>query len=219
MSERITLIEALRGITLEATDGDRIGLVGPNGAGKSTLLSAIAGIYEIDSGHIETDGSIQCLLNLSFVIEPEDSGLDNIEYALEIFNVPEDQKQDLRNDIAEFSELGEYLSMPVRTYSTGMQTRLAFSIITAFKSEILLIDEAIGTGDQKFYQKAINRVNALAQSTKILFLASHADDIIRQWCNKAAWIEQGTVRMFGEVGDVLTAYSSYNMPRRQRTPR
>ncbi len=201
------VINALKSVSFEAHDGDRIGLVGSNGSGKTTLLRVLAGIYPPASGLVEVDGRVSPMFDNSLGMNMDATGLENVRICGMLWGLTPRQIEGSIDDIADFTELGSYLSMPVRTYSTGMQLRLAFAIVTARDPEILLLDESIGVGDANFFQKAQARLQRFISRSRILIIASHADPIIRQFCDKALWLHNGTLMDCGDVDAVLTAYS------------
>lgn len=200
---RTRSITALNGISFEATEGSRIGLVGRNGSGKSTLLRVISGIYEPTVGHIDVHGSITSLLSVGLGVSPESSGYRNIELLGLVAGYSFDQIEEMTPEIAEFSGLGDYLHLPVRTYSNGMAMRLKFACGTAFSSEILLLDEWLAAGDPEFRAKAQKRMRSLIENAGILVLASHSAHLLRQECEHLLWLHKGEVRLFDETEKVL----------------
>lgn len=205
-STRTTTVAALSDITFEAFPGDRIGIIGRNGAGKSTLLRVISGIYQPTQGNFEVDGMVTPLLSLALGMEPDATGIENIRIASTLMGRTPREIESCIPDILEFTELGEFLALPIRTYSKGMQTRLAFAIATSFVSDILVIDEAISAGDAFFFRKAEERIKNLIAQSHIMFLASHSEAAIRQFCNKAMLLERGRLVAFGPVEEVLQRY-------------
>jgi ABC-2 type transport system ATP-binding protein/lipopolysaccharide transport system ATP-binding protein len=206
-SHRIT-VEALRNVSMEFRTGDRVALVGKNGAGKTTLLRVMAGIYEPVTGVVKSRGRISPMFDISLGIDGDISGYDNIRLRGLILGLPAREIEERMADIAEFTELGDYLDIPVRTYSSGMMTRLTFAVATCFSPEILLMDEWILAGDAGFLAKAQHRVEAFVEQAGILVLASHSTEICRRWCNKAVWMERGEVKMAADVNAVLDSYNS-----------
>ncbi len=202
----VSLVEAIRDITLTIQSGDRVGLVGHNGAGKSTLLRVLAGIYKPTRGAVTIEGRVGSLLDIGFGIDPEETGWQNLMFVFKMISRDAEQRTALIDDVAEFTELGEFLHMPVRTYSTGMQMRLSFGIATATSPNILLMDEMISAGDASFYTKAQLRLQKMTESADILVLASHSTELIKSWCNKVAWLEKGEVRAFDHADTVLDEY-------------
>ncbi len=206
-SHRIT-VEALRNVSMEFRTGDRVALIGNNGAGKTTLLRVMAGIYEPVTGVVKSRGRISPMFDISLGIDGDISGYDNIRLRGLILGLPAREIEERMADIAEFTELGDYLDIPVRTYSSGMMTRLTFAVATCFSPEILLMDEWILAGDAGFLAKAQHRVEAFVEQAGILVLASHSAEICRRWCNKAVWMERGEVKMAGDISAVLDSYNS-----------
>lgn len=200
------IVEALRNVSMALRAGDRLALVGRNGAGKTTLLRVMAGIYEPFAGTVISRGRVSPMFDINLGIDSEISGYDNIRLRGLILGLTPAQIEERMADIVEFTELGDYLNIPVRTYSSGMMTRLTFAVATCFSPEILLMDEWIMAGDANFIAKARLRVQSFVESASILVLASHNIEICRKWCNKAVWMERGEIRMLGEIEGVLDAY-------------
>jgi ABC-2 type transport system ATP-binding protein/lipopolysaccharide transport system ATP-binding protein len=201
------VVEALRNLSLSLSPGDRVALVGHNGAGKTTLLRVMAGIYEPFAGTVVARGRISPMFDISLGIDHEISGYDNIRLRGLILGLTPQEIERLMPDIAEFTELDDYLDIPVRTYSSGMKTRLTFAVATCFSPEILLMDEWIVAGDAGFLAKAQHRIQSFVERASILVLASHSIEICRKWCNKAVWLERGEIKMQGDIETVLAAYS------------
>jgi ABC-2 type transport system ATP-binding protein/lipopolysaccharide transport system ATP-binding protein len=206
-SHRI-VVEALREVSLSFRTGDRVALIGNNGAGKTTLLRVMAGIYEPVTGAVTSHGRISPMFDIALGIDGEISGYDNIRLRGLILGLSAREIEERMADIVEFTELGDYLDIPVRTYSSGMMTRLTFAVATCFAPEILLMDEWIVAGDAGFLAKAQHRIEAFVEKAGILVLASHSSEICRRWCNKAVWMERGQVKMVGEINAVLDSYDS-----------
>jgi ABC-2 type transport system ATP-binding protein/lipopolysaccharide transport system ATP-binding protein len=206
-SHRI-IVEALRNVSLQFGTGDRVALIGSNGAGKTTLLRVMAGIYEPVIGVVESRGRVSPMFDIALGIDGEISGYDNIRLRGLILGLSAGEIEERMADIVEFTELGDYLDIPVRTYSTGMMTRLTFAVATCFAPEILLMDEWIVAGDAGFLAKAQHRIESFIEKAGILVLASHSSDICRRWCNKAVWMERGEVKLEGEIESVLDRYNS-----------
>ncbi|EIG63508.1 ABC transporter ATP-binding protein [Bradyrhizobium sp. WSM1253] len=208
------VIEALKNVSFQARAGDRIALIGSNGAGKTTLLRAMAGIYEPISGEVISYGRVSPMFDIGLGIDGELSGYDNIRLRGMLLGLSASEIESYMPNIVEFTELGEYLDIPVRTYSSGMMTRLTFAVATCFAPEILLMDEWIMAGDASFLAKAQRRVESFVERASILVLASHSLDICRQWCTKAIWMDHGEVRMEAKLEAVLQAYSESTLTRR-----
>jgi ABC-2 type transport system ATP-binding protein/lipopolysaccharide transport system ATP-binding protein len=201
------VVNALKDVSFTAQDGDRIGLIGSNGSGKTTLLRALADIYPPSRGIVEVSGRVSPMFDNSLGMNEDATGWENVRMCGMLWGLTAAQIESSREDIAEFTELGDYLNMPVRIYSQGMQLRLAFAIVTVREPEILLLDESIGVGDANFYGKAQARLQGHISRSRILMVASHSDLIIRQLCNKALWLHSGTLMEFGDVDRVLDAYA------------
>jgi len=203
---RHVVVEALSGINLDIENGDRVAIVGPNGAGKTTLLRVMAGTYEPTRGEVYSEGQIAAMLDTSLGLDYNATGYENITFRGLYMGLSPRQAARHVDEIADFTELGEYLSMPLRTYSSGMMLRLAFGIATCIRPEILLMDEWLLAGDARFLEKARKRMAGFVGHSKILVLASHLEETIREWCTKAILLEGGRVKAFGRVDDVLHAY-------------
>jgi ABC-2 type transport system ATP-binding protein len=202
------IIRSLNNLSFSIQHGDRIGLIGHNGAGKSTFLKLLARIYEPTGGQLHIEGQVSPMLNLMQGIETEFTGFENITIRGIILGLTTKQIKAQISEIAELTGLGDYLAMPVRTYSSGMMVRLAFAISTSIKPDILLIDEVFGAGDADFMEKARNRMVSLLNESNIVVIASHADTLIKEFCNKALLLEGGAVRYFGPVDEALSIYHS-----------
>lgn len=206
-NQRVT-IAALRNISLKVGVGDRIALVGSNGAGKTTLLRVMAGIYEPTIGRVSVQGRISPMFDVGLGIDGELSGYENIRIRGLVLGLSVAEIEERMADIVAFTELEDYLHMPVRVYSAGMMLRLTFAIATCFRPEILLMDEWIVAGDAHFMEKAERRVSKFVSDASVLVLASHDLEICRRWCNKAIWLDQGELRLFGDIEDVIEAYNA-----------
>lgn len=194
-------VQALDGITFALKAGDRLGLVGSNGAGKTTLLKVLYGIYEPTGGAVSIEGRIDALFNIRLGFRPGASGRRNIELRCLINGWTPARITESMDEIIAFSELGDFIDMPLKSYSQGMAARLAFAVATAMEPEILLMDEWIGAGDPAFQDKARERMAALAEKAGIIVLASHNHALIRNTCNKVLHLEKGKVRAFLDIAD------------------
>lgn len=208
----IPVVDALNGISFDLRDGDRLALVGRNGSGKTTILKACAGLILPDSGRVEVDGTRASILNPSAGLDTEKTGVENIEMIGRLLGVSRGRRKALLADVAEFTELGEFLTLPVRTYSSGMTVRLLFALATSVERDILIVDEVIGAGDALFMEKAARRVRTMFDRAKILILATHAGEISAQLCNRALWIDGGRQVAVGEPAAVWDAYVHQRVP-------
>ena len=201
-------ISALVDVSLELVEGDRLGLVGHNGAGKSTLLKVMAGVYEPTSGSVLAQGRVTPLFDAMPGLDLEDTGYENTVTAGMLFGMTRTEIEKKIPEIEEFSELGEYFALPVRSYSSGMITRLGFALATAIDPGILLMDESIGAGDARFAERAAKRMEEFIGRSRILVMASHSETLIRATCNKAALMKAGHVIAVGTVDDIFVQYHS-----------
>ncbi len=202
---RVT-IQALTDISFRLEKGDRIALIGHNGAGKTTLLRVLAGIYSPVVGSIRVDGRIAPLFDVSLGMSADATGYENIRIRALYLGMTREEIARKIDDIAAFTELGSFLDMPLRTYSLGMHTRLAFAVSTAIDPEILLLDEGIGAGDAAFIEKANARLADFVLRAGIMVLASHSLDLVNRFCNKAMVMENGKLLYFGPTEDAVAYY-------------
>jgi ABC-2 type transport system ATP-binding protein len=205
-SRKVPVIEALHDIDVTIEEGDRVALVGHNGAGKSTLLRLLSGIYEPTRGTATIQGRVAPVFDLGVGMDPEISGYENILIRGLFLGMNRKQMEARVDQIADFTELGDFLSMPLRTYSTGMRVRLALGVVTSIDPEILLFDEGIGAVDAAFLEKAKTRLQELVSRAGLLVFASHSDEFLRRLCTSAIWMEHGRVKQTGGLREVLTAY-------------
>jgi len=187
----VEIIRALNDISLSINDGDRVGIVGPNGSGKTTLLRVMAGILKPTEGNVEIQGTVVSMIDQGLGLEAQCTGIENIFRRGIFLNQSTQQMQDRLDDIVEFSGLGDRIRHPLYTYSSGMRARLAFSIATSVKPEILIIDEGIGAADEEFAERAGGRLDSFLQNAGILLLASHSNQLIESWCKKKVRLESG----------------------------
>lgn len=202
---KISTVTALQDVSFDLVPGDRLGLVGRNGSGKSTLLRILGGIYEPSRGSLDVVGDTSALFRVGLGTRTEATGRKNIILRGLLKGLSRREAEEKVPDIAEFSGLGPFLDMPVRTYSTGMAMRLSFAIATAFSPEILLLDEWIGAGDAEFQEKAKQRMHNLVAEAGITVIASHNRSLIRNVCTKALWLHQGIMRAYGPIDEVYQA--------------
>lgn len=201
-----TIIRSLHNVSFSLKPGDRVGLVGHNGAGKSTLLRTLGRVYEPTSGFADIQGDVGSLVDISLGINKEATGRENIFIRGALLGLTKKQIESNFDEIVNFSELGDFIDMPVRTYSSGMHLRLAFSVATIIRPEILLMDEWLSVGDASFNEKAKKRMTDLVESSEILVIASHSRRLIEETCNRALWFEHGVLKMDGSPREVCGAY-------------
>jgi lipopolysaccharide transport system ATP-binding protein len=182
-------VNALNNITLQLKDGDRLGVMGPNGSGKSTLLRTIAGVYHPTSGSIDVSGSIASLIDISLGMDSEATGYENIRMRAIMMGMKLKQIKLIEEEIADFTELGKFLELPIRTYSTGMHMRLGFAVSTTIPADIILMDEWLSVGDSDFLIKAEKRLHDYIQKSSILVIASHSEDLISKLTNQTLRLE------------------------------
>jgi ABC-type polysaccharide/polyol phosphate transport system ATPase subunit len=201
-------VHALHDVDLRIERGDRVGIIGHNGAGKSSLLKLLAGIYPPTAGKRVVEGRISSLFDISLGFEADASGWENIAYRCYLQGETPRTVREKRDEIAEFSELGEFLTMPVRYYSSGMLVRLAFSIATAIDPEILLVDEVLSVGDLAFQKKARQRMSDMMERAHLMVMVSHELTSLSRICNRAVWLDHGRVVLLGSCEEVIAAYEA-----------
>lgn len=205
-SQHRMVVRTLTDISFSLKPGERLGLVGANGAGKTTLLRALAGIYEPVIGRMSVRGSMAALLDTSLGMNMEMSGRENIMLRGLFNGLPKSMLPRLERDVAAFAELGNFLDLPVKTYSAGMVVRLGFALATAIRPQILLMDEWFLAGDANFLEKARERLEELVRSADILVLSTHSLDIVRDWCTRVLWLDQGHIMADGPADEVIDQY-------------
>jgi ABC-2 type transport system ATP-binding protein/lipopolysaccharide transport system ATP-binding protein len=201
-----TVITALNGINFEISEGERVAILGHNGSGKTTLLRTMAQVYEPIDGEIHVSGRVTPLFDMQLGMDEDATGIENVWLRGRMLDLSAKQIADSIDDVAEFTELGDYLYMPTRTYSAGMMVRLAFGISTVVTPEILVLDEMIGAGDEAFFRRARVRLDDFIAKTGILILASHSMDMLREWCTKGMLLEHGNIVAFGPINEVIARY-------------
>jgi lipopolysaccharide transport system ATP-binding protein len=204
--QKRVVVEALRNISFSLRGGDRLGLIGNNGAGKTTLLRTLAGIYEPGSGHIRVEGSLNALLDASLGMNPDLTGRENIMLRGLYNGMPRSSIAQLEEDVTAFAGLSDFIDLPVRIYSSGMIVRLGFALATAIRPQILLMDEWILAGDAQFMDRAKLRLEAMVRGADILVLSTHDSAIVRTWCTRVLWLDEGRIRADGPPDDVLEQY-------------
>lgn len=201
-----TVVKSLSNIDLKIRDNERVGLLGHNGAGKSTLLRVLGGVYTPTSGVAEIHGKVGSLIDISLGIDSEATGLENIFLRGALLGIQKKRIEKELENIIEFSELGGFINMPVRTYSTGMHMRLAFAVSTMITPDILLMDEWLSVGDQGFQSKAEKKLSELVDRSNILVIATHSRELVERCCNRAIWLEHGNMIMDGSAEEVCNNY-------------
>jgi lipopolysaccharide transport system ATP-binding protein len=204
--QRRVVVRALNDVSLHLESGDRLGLIGSNGAGKSTLLRVLAGIYEPVLGRLRVTGSLNALLDPNLGMNPELTGRENILLRGLYNGLPKSALPRLEEDVADFAGLADFLDLPVRIYSAGMVVRLGFALATAIRPQILLMDEWFMAGDATFMEKARARLEEMVRGADILVLSSHQMSIVRNWCTRVLWLDQGQVVADGPADEVLDRY-------------
>jgi len=213
---RHTDFVALDRVSFSIGKGETLGIVGENGAGKSTLLQLIAGTLSPTSGEVMVNGRVLALLELGIGFHPDFTGRENIFFYGDMLGLPRSYVQSKFNDILEFSELGDFMSRPLKTYSTGMQMRLAFSLVSSLEPEILIIDEALSVGDIYFQKKCIDRIMDFKNNGKTIIFCSHSTYHVHVLCNKVIWLKEGAIEMSGEPEKVLPAYEHYQLQKEEK---
>lgn len=202
-------VDALSDLTISIREGERVGLVGTNGSGKTTLLKVLASVLPPTSGTIDVAGRVNAIFDPSLGMDPEASGYENILIRCMLLGVPSVLIDDKTAQIAEFSELGDALRRPIKTYSAGMAMRLAFSIATSIEPEILVMDEWLSAGDARFVSKALHKMESLIVASRILVIASHSEHVLTEWCNRLLWMKDGRLIEDGPPASVLQSYSRH----------
>jgi len=201
---------AVKGISFNVEEGDIVGIVGKNGSGKSTLLRAIAGVFAVDKGSINLHDHSVSLVSIGVGFQKNLSGRENIYLSGMLLGFSKETIDQRIDEIIEFSELGEFIDRPVKTYSSGMHSKLAFSINTIMQTDIMLIDEVLSVGDAKFKKKSFEKMKELiADKDRTVLIVSHNSNSIRELCNKVLWIHDGKFKMFGDVNEVMDRYDAF----------
>ncbi|MFK4061005.1 ABC transporter ATP-binding protein [Brucella anthropi] len=207
---KIADIHALKDVNLTIHPGERVGLLGHNGAGKSTFLKMLAGLYPISSGSRTVEGTVRSLFDISLGFEPDASGRENILYRGLLLGLTPKYMKSIQSEIIEFADIGEFIDYPIKTYSAGMQVRLAFAISTSVGGDILLLDEVIGAGDANFMGKARRRITDLIEKAEILVLASHDFSTLRSICTRGLVFHHGEVIFDGDMDVAIERYKEAN---------
>lgn len=208
--QTVTDVHALKNVNLEIHEGERVGLLGHNGAGKSTFLKTVAGLYPTSSGRLHVQGKVRSLFDLSLGFEPDATGRENILYRGLLLGLSPKYMRSIQDEIVEFADLGEFIDYPIKTYSAGMQVRLAFAISTSVGGNILLLDEVIGAGDANFMIKAKKRITALIEQAEILVLASHDFGTLKEICQRGLVFHKGQIVFDGPILEAVSKYKDVN---------
>ena len=207
---RNDVFEAVKGISFEIKKGEIVGLIGKNGSGKSTTLRAIAGIFSADEGNITLNSDSVALLSIGVGFQKKLTGRENIMLSGMLLGYPGEKIEEKMDDIIEFSELGDFIDKPVRTYSSGMFSKLAFSITAILEPDIMLVDEVLAVGDAKFKKKSFAKMKKLiADENRTVVIVSHNMDTLKKLCNRIIWLHDGEIKMIGTVDEVLPAYDLF----------
>lgn len=201
------IVHVLRDVSLTISEGNRVALIGRNGSGKSSLLRLLAAVFTPTEGSIAANGRMATLIDPTFGFYPELRGVDNIQLYLRSHGVPKNEFPALKHEIAEFAQLGPFLSLPVGTYSSGMQMRLAFALAMAVRPTILLMDEWIFTGDATFVETAFQRLESVLGRTGVLVISTHIEELAARWCDRGIWLESGSIARDGPI-DAMSAPAS-----------
>jgi lipopolysaccharide transport system ATP-binding protein len=202
-------VDALKGVSFSIFDGERVGIIGRNGSGKSTLLRTLAGVYPLEAGRIRVRGEIGTLLDISLGFELESTGRENIYNRGLAMGYSRKSMQEIEHEIVKFADLGDFIDLPMRTYSSGMFVRLGFAISTQFVPDVLLVDEVFSAGDGVFAKRAIERMNSIVSNAGIVVIVSHDMTAILQMCERIIWIDSGKIKMDGPSHDVATAFAAF----------
>jgi teichoic acid transport system ATP-binding protein len=209
-TSKVETFEALRGVSFELEKGKILGIIGKNGSGKSTMLRAIAGIFSPDKGIIDLHGNNVSLLSIGVGFQPKLTGHENIYLSGMLLGFSEAEIRSKYKEIVEFSELGSFIQKPVKTYSSGMYSKLAFSVTAILKADIMLIDEVLSVGDAHFKEKSYNKMKELINdNNRTVVIVSHSIETLAELCNEILWLHDGKVKMIGEPNKVLEAYSEF----------
>ena len=207
---KLEVYEALRGISFEVKKGEIMGIVGKNGSGKSTVLRAIAGIFSADSGSIELESDSVSLLSIGVGFQKKLSGRENIILSGMLLGFSEQEVRDKMDEIIEFANLGKFIDMPVKTYSSGMYSKLAFSITAVLETDIMLIDEVLSVGDAKFKKKSYKKMQELIMDeNRTVVIVSHSTETLEKLCTSLLWLHEGEIKMQGDTKTVLDAYNEF----------
>jgi ABC-type polysaccharide/polyol phosphate transport system ATPase subunit len=204
------IFEAVRGVSFNVPKGEIMGIIGKNGSGKSTMLRAIAGIFSADSGTIDLGKNSVSLLSIGVGFQKKITGRENIYLSGMLLGFREEQINEKIDEIIDFAEIGEFIDRPVKTYSSGMHSKLAFSITAILETEIMLIDEVLSVGDAKFKKKSYNKMKSLiTNNDRTVIIVSHSSETLKELCNSILWLHEGEVKMLGSPEEVLPVYEKF----------
>lgn len=204
--KKANIVRAVNNVSFEVKQGEILGIVGRNGSGKTTLLRSVAGIFQPDEGKIETYGNRVSLMAIGIGFNPNNTGRENILKSGMLLGCSLDYVKSHMEEIIEFSELGDFIDRPVRTYSSGMYSKLSFSVTAILDTDIMLVDEVLSVGDEHFRQKSFKKMEDLMKSDRTVLIVSHATNTLQQFCDRVLWINDGQFMMLGETEDVLREY-------------
>lgn len=207
--KKADIIRAVNDVSFTVNKGEILGIVGRNGSGKTTLLRSIAGIFQPDEGTIDTKGNRVSLMAIGIGFNPNNTGRENILKSGMLLGCSLDYVKERMDEIIEFSELGDFIDRPVRTYSSGMYSKLSFAVTAILDTDIMLVDEVLSVGDERFRKKSYNKMEELMLSDRTVLIVSHATDTLKKFCNKVLWINDGKYMMLGETEEVLTEYDKF----------
>lgn len=205
--KKTNVVRAVNNISFSVKQGEILGIVGRNGSGKTTLLRSVAGIFQPDEGIIDTHGNRVSLMAIGIGFNSNNTGRENILKSGMLLGCRMDYVKEHMEEIIEFSELGDFIDRPVRTYSSGMYSKLSFSVTAILDTDIMLVDEVLSVGDEKFRKKSFKKMEELMQSDRTVLIVSHATNTLEQFCNRILWINDGQFMMIGETAEVLAAYN------------
>jgi lipopolysaccharide transport system ATP-binding protein len=206
LSSGIVNVRAIEKMSLNVSAGERVGIIGANGAGKTSLLKLISGVYEPSSGSIERVGNIAALTDISLGINSDATGRENIYLRAALLGLSRKEMSHRIDELISFTELEDFIDLPVRVYSSGMQMRLAFAVATSIQADILVMDEWLSVGDESFQLKAKDRLSRLLDASEILFLASHSEELLKSTCTRIIWLERGVLKADGTPEEILPRY-------------
>lgn len=209
-TSKLEVFEAIKGVSFEVEEGKILGIIGKNGSGKSTMLRSLAGIFSPDEGRIDLHGNSISLLSIGVGFQPNLTGYENIFLSGMLLGFTEEQIKEKLDEIVMFSELGDFIYKPVKTYSSGMYSKLAFSITAILETDIMLIDEVLSVGDIQFRAKSYNKMKELiSDDTRTVIIVSHSNDTLRDLCDEVLWLHDGKLKMIGKPEPVLQAYQEF----------